>query len=234
MEEKWNNKIKTIKGFLRIALLLSILLGVFSIVKFIFIFYRASLSTSVNDWASFSSFTSGVVSPIFAILNILVLIFIAEVVNDWEGKREKLTQDRESKKMDYELKLKAIKDFSSFFEQFNSELENILENYTTSKRFGIGTKRLQFELLVDLYKHQFKSLSFAQSVEDSNRISTFIKNLSTTTLKKCFDESLNDNERKDVLDNLKSDTEDFYKSFYAILNRLKKELVAVYKDIKIS
>ena len=232
MKAKWVNKIKTINGFLIVLLCFFLILAITSIVQFILIFYRSSLSNNINDWSSYSSFTSGILSPIFSVANILIIIYVAKVVNSWEEKREKLTKDKESKSADYKLKLQAYREFTAYFEQFNSFLSNIFENYTKSKLLILATKRLQLELLIDLYEHQFNSLTTAESKDDMNRISTILKTLSSTSINNCFNEKLTEEDRTASLEELRLNTEDFYKRFYTILNRLKKELVTIYNDIE--
>jgi hypothetical protein len=61
---------------LRIFIVISIIVLILPVILFLFNFRHQTISVIQNDWADFSSYFSGILTPIISILSLIILIYI--------------------------------------------------------------------------------------------------------------------------------------------------------------
>jgi hypothetical protein len=133
----------------RWLIIIVIVLGVLMILPYlivIFSFGGSGISKNINDWGVYATFVSGFLSPIFQVANVLALVYVTIVVNNWNTKRS-----------DYELKYNAYKEFSDIFNEFAAIIIN--ESRDVDKANKLDILSYKFYSVFSLNSHLFKLLS---------------------------------------------------------------------------
>lgn len=98
MENNQNNK----KGFFSMSKgLVFILLGVLIIFLALYIWqFHCGLSSDQLRWSQFGDFFNGVISPIFAAINICIFWYLTKVIEDKNEQRQREVQENEDRRQD--------------------------------------------------------------------------------------------------------------------------------------
>jgi uncharacterized membrane protein len=140
-------------------ILLGILIIIFliPIVVYYFNFRNFGISHQPCDWSSFSGFVGGIINPIFAIINILVLVWLTITVARYQN-NSNLNN----------LKYNSIKDFQKLLANLTVNVNSFFTDLNNKHVLEIGLLRLEFMTLVAVNKPLFSCLT---DKEKSNDIS---------------------------------------------------------------
>ena len=92
-------ELKYLKRIIFTALIISILPILFYVAKF----GSFTLSDKVNDWSSFSSYLSGLLNPFISFLALLVTVYVAYSINEYEKRKDKQIKEQDDIKSYLEL-----------------------------------------------------------------------------------------------------------------------------------
>ena len=123
-----------------------VIIGVFAL-----FFLDLGISSNPKDWAGFATYFSGILSPILAFINIVVLINIAYLVDKWDNKKLSRTllekefgslidlllgsyYDKKDLYKLRELKFKLVrfKTYAPYFKSHKQDVVNEIENLINS------------------------------------------------------------------------------------------------------
>ena len=113
-----------------------------AIIIYILNFYNKKISDDTSDWAIFGDYIGGIVNPLVAIINVLVLIYLTLLVEKNSEVRNKQNILEQKKLFELNLMNKAI-------EELNEIQHNILSScldFENPSVLDIPSWRIKFEL----------------------------------------------------------------------------------------
>jgi hypothetical protein len=164
MQKHHTNGKDFLKRILISGLIVGFVLLLIPIGTYGFHFHWRNLSHNSSDWGAFSDFVSGILNPIFSIINILILIYLTIKVANWDSNREQEYLKRELHLRNYELMYSALKDFGAIFSKLGERINLSIKN---KNPLEFGLVRFEFEALVDINRRHFKYFS---SPENSKKV----------------------------------------------------------------
>jgi uncharacterized membrane protein len=102
------------KSVIAIAIVL-LIVALIPVVFFIAKFYNQDISSSGTDWSDFGSYFGGILNPIIAISNVLVLIYLTLKVSEFENNRNEKSLIFQKDLAVQQIKYQSFKDVNALF-----------------------------------------------------------------------------------------------------------------------
>ncbi|WAC02954.1 hypothetical protein N7U66_04815 [Lacinutrix neustonica] len=119
-----------------------------------FIKFNGGISNETAVWGAFGDYFGGILNPIFAIINIGILIYLTHLVHKIDSNRVKKELEIQKQIAIYGLKHDALKAFNNNLSKFQLELVKSNEN----SELNIILHRNDFYSLIETYTYLFPSI----------------------------------------------------------------------------
>ena len=192
------------------------------IIFFALYFKSQTLSHDPVDWANFSNYLSGLLTPFFTLINLLALIYLTfEIAKRNKNQHNEAIEHQ--KKIHFEqlsnqkliqlkdLKYSAFKDFIKLSADINKSIVDF-----DQPGLKLSLYRLEFVGLIQLNRKMFPSLNVS---EKTNKISTQIADLSAV-----ITQVFKNNEIRSVYSELQGKMKKLIEDFHLLLSDMQKEL----------
>lgn len=205
MKKKEGNDDK-LKKIITLSIICLMFLYLVPIIIYCLNFNYAGFSDNIEDWVYFSNFISGILSPLFALVNIILLIVLTIIVYNWETERNEKAIEAQKILATNKLKYDAFIKFADIKNNFFSQL------LYHRKEFKISIFILEFRALFVQNKKLF---------EFEDIMYTNIKNSLVKIKEKMENITSENHEFEKELTELISNFQDYYND---LLSHIEKKL----------
>lgn len=163
---------------------------------YVFNFHKTQISTNPEDWNSFASYINGMITPILAFINILILMEVKNAVSDidvFQKKHKKKLRAHNRHLRDFQLKINEnnsiednlrilddnINQISELFEDFHHADEQCEQDlYELTKKAKLSAKSIKLLKDVPYYENPFVNRMWEMhNIGVSNTMTETIKNI---------------------------------------------------------
>lgn len=137
------------KNFIIVCLVLILVVTIPYLLNF-----NEGLSNKTEVWGAFGDYIGGLLNPLFAIINIIILIYLTYLVNKIDANRLNQEFEIQKKIAIYGLKHDALKDFKNNLSKFHLELVKSDEN----SALNIILFRNEFYTMIEAYTYLFPNI----------------------------------------------------------------------------
>lgn len=131
-----------------------------------FVKFNGEISDNTAVWGAFGDYFGGILNPIFAIINIGILIYLTHLVHRIDSNRVKEELEIQKQIAIYGLKHDALKEFNNNLSKFQPELVKSDEN----SELNIILHRNDFYSLIETYTYLFPSIENDKKSELSEKM----------------------------------------------------------------
>lgn len=128
--------------------------------------FNGEISDNTAVWGAFGDYFGGILNPIFAIINIGILIYLTHLVHRIDSNRVKEELEIQKQIAIYGLKHDALKEFNNNLSKFQPELVKSDEN----SELNIILHRNDFYSLIETYTYLFPSIENDKKSELSEKM----------------------------------------------------------------